>query len=65
MDTLDNFGVHIIAAWELLDYLASLDPTVVAEGMHNTGTTEVDARSYPHVEYQAFPRNWDGESWLP
>ena len=65
MDTLDNFGINIAVAWDLLDFLASLDATVTVDGLNDTDTAEVGAQSDGYAEYQAFPKNWNGETWLP
>ena len=65
VDTLDNFGINIAVAWDLLDFLASLDATITVDGLNDTETAEVGAQSDGYTEYQAFPKNWNGETWLP
>ena len=65
VDTLDNFGINISVAWELLDFLGSVDATVTYDGLNETDTVEAGAQSSPQTEYQAFPKNWNGETWLP
>ncbi|MCY3556629.1 MAG: serine protease, partial [Gemmatimonadetes bacterium] len=62
--TLDNFGINISLAWDLLDFLASVDATVTNGGLNETDTVEAGSQSQT-TEYQAFPKNWNGETWLP
>ena len=64
IDTLDNFGINISVAWDLLDFLASVDATVTYGGLNDTDTVETGAQ-FPNTEYQAFPKNWNGETFLP
>ena len=64
IDTLDNFGINISVAWDLLDFLASVDATVTYGGLNDTDTFEAGAQ-FPNTEYQAFPKNWNGETFLP
>ena len=65
IDTHENFGINISLAWDLLDFLASVDATVTFDGLNDTDTVEADTQSSPDTEYQAFPKNWNGETWLP
>ncbi|MDE0232417.1 MAG: serine protease [bacterium] len=62
--TLENFGINIAVAWDLLDFLASVDATVTYGGLNETDTVEAGVQS-SQTEYQAFPKNWNGETWLP
>ena len=66
IETDENFGVNIIAAWEFLDYLASIDSTVNVAGRRtDVGVVESSSQPYPHDEYQPEPYNWNGETVAP
>ncbi len=47
-----GFGIRVDAIWTLIDHLDG--PTQVAP-----------PNAYPHVSYQPFPDNWNGETILP
>ena len=65
IETQENFGINIVAAWEFLDYLASQDTTVSAAGKKNVGSVNTSSSFYPHAEYQPLPSNWNGETVAP
>ena len=66
IDTLENFGINIIAAWEFLDWLSSQDATASVAGRRlDTGGIEISSEPYPHAVYQPFPADWDGETLAP
>lgn len=66
IDTLENFGINIIAAWEFLDWLAAQDATVSVAGRRlDTGSIDPSSEPYPHAEYQPFPPDWNGETLSP
>ena len=61
----ENFGVHISAAWDLLDHLESQNDSDTVAAKVNAGSAQYDSRPYPHEEYQPEPLNWNGETILP
>ncbi len=65
IETDENFGINIVAAWEFLDWLASQDATVSVAGRKTAGSIQSSSSSYPHAEYQPFPANWNGETIAP
>lgn len=52
-----NFGIHVEALWEFLDYLESFRGQMPA--------VMPPRRDYPHAGYRPFPENWNGETIAP
>ena len=66
IETQENFGINIIAAWEFLDWLALQDTTVSVAGRKlDTGSIDTSSESYPHAEYRPFPPDWNEETVSP
>ena len=57
-----NFGIHVAALWDFLDYLESGRSQMPLRGR---AATTMPRRAYPHTEYQPFPENWNGVTISP
>ncbi len=61
----ENFGIHISAAWDLLDHVVNMSDTTTVAAKINAGSASSESRPYPHEEYQPYPLNWNGETVAP